>query len=83
MKHGYGINYYLLNETFMVGKWVENNIEGLVIFSTGEKGGEQIWKMHKNKVKKVFTELKEIEEAKASEDYKNLTDFYDMAIKKE
>lgn len=59
----------------MIGKWIENHMEGLAIFVNSDKK-EQIWKFNKDKVQKIYSEDAEIDQLKSSTDYKQLKNFY-------
>lgn len=74
-KHGFGINYYLDSDAFMIGFWINDCIEGLAICNSPEKG-EEIWIMKKNKVIKIITDEEDIKQIKSSEEYNRLVDFY-------
>ena len=72
----------LNNDSFTIGNWADNSMEGIVIFHSTSKG-EQIMNMSKNKVKKLYQQKEDIEKIKNSEEFKNLEEFYNNIILKE
>jgi hypothetical protein len=80
-KHGYGVDYLNAEkpeESFMLGTWVENEMQGVFLYF--QNNVEQIWKLNKNKVKKIISDLEEIKEIKKTEEYLNLMNFYKKMI---
>jgi hypothetical protein len=75
-KHGYGINYDLINNTLIIGQWEENLIQGLSIYMS--QSVEQIWQMKDNKLIKKVTDGSEMNKYKSTEEYRKLHDFYDF-----
>jgi hypothetical protein len=79
-KHGYGISYDLINNSFIIANWDSGNIEGIAIYFAKEK--EQIWEMEKNKIKRKITNDNEVRDIKTKDEYKKLQDFYELIYNK-
>ena len=72
-KHGYGMFKYE-NDSFLIGKWIEDIMEGLAIFYEPDKT-EELIVFRRHREKKTITENDQIENLKKSDDYHNLLIF--------
>jgi hypothetical protein len=72
-KNGYGM-YLYDNDTYLIGKWVDDKMEGLAIYYELNKS-EEIYLYRKHRPKKVITESKELEEIRKLDEYQNLLIF--------
>jgi hypothetical protein len=68
------LNINTVDNTYTIGKWNENMLEGLALLSADNK--EKLIIFSKNKIKKLIDDLQEIEKIKISQDFKNLEEFY-------
>ena len=72
-KHGYGM-YIYKNNSLLIGKWIQDIMEGLAIFYEQDKT-EELLIYRKHREKRTITEREEIEELKKSNEYQNLLIF--------
>ena len=73
MKHGYGM-YIYENDSYLIGRWIEDVMQGLAIFYETDKTEELII-FKKNREKRVVKGIIEIEDLKKSSEYQNLLVF--------
>ena len=69
-KHGYGA-YFYLNNSCMIGKWMEDIIEGLAILIDQNKD-ERIFLFKKDKNKLPINDINQIRKIKNDIEYLNL-----------
>lgn len=75
MKNGFGFCQYNKPRSFLIGKWKDNQLEGLCVL-IGEKGNEVFTIINKNKEKKEVKDLAEIIRIKSSNEYFKLMEFF-------
>jgi hypothetical protein len=72
-KHGYGM-YVYQNNTYLIGRWVEDIMDGLAI-CLGANKNEELVVFRKHREKKMITDKEQVEEIKKSEEYQRLLVF--------
>lgn len=75
-KNGLGINFYYSSKSQILGKWVDDSIEGLAIFSTKKNPEIKIWEMENKKIIYTYTNEEIKNKVTYREDFIRLKEFY-------
>lgn len=75
-KNGLGINFYFNSKSQVMGKWVDDAIEGLAIFASKNNQEMKFWEMQNKKISYSYSKEEIESKVKHSEEYKRLKEFY-------